>query len=237
MAEEPVRLAKRVAALAACSRSEAEQLIDGGWVRVDGVVVTQPQHRVAGERVEIDPAARLQAPLPVTLLLHQPPGLSATQTLALLQPAHQASGDPSGIRPLPRHFKGLQELLALPAGATGLAVFSQDGRIVRKLTEDAALVEQEVVAQVMGQIAPDGLARLGHGLAWQGRPLPPVKVSWQNEDRLRFALKGVMPAQVGWMCAQVGLQLRGLKRLRVGRVPLAGLPAGQWRYLPDGLRF
>ena len=36
---EPLRLAKRVAELLACSRSEAEQYIAGGWVSVDGVVV------------------------------------------------------------------------------------------------------------------------------------------------------------------------------------------------------
>ncbi len=39
---EPVRLAKRVAALVPCSRSEAEQYIEGGWVRVDGQVVEEP---------------------------------------------------------------------------------------------------------------------------------------------------------------------------------------------------
>ena len=33
---EPVRLAKHVAALVPCSRREAEQYIEGGWVRVDG---------------------------------------------------------------------------------------------------------------------------------------------------------------------------------------------------------
>jgi 23S rRNA pseudouridine2604 synthase len=39
------------------------------------------------------------------------------------------------------------------------------------------------------------------------------------------------------MCAQVGLELTALKRLRIGRVPLAGLPPGQWRYLGPNERF
>ena len=52
---EPVRLAKRVAALVPCSRREAELYIEGGWVRVDGIVVEEPQFRVGpGQRVEID---------------------------------------------------------------------------------------------------------------------------------------------------------------------------------------
>jgi len=33
------------------------------------------------------------------------------------------------------------------------------------------------------------------------------------------------------MCDAVGLQVLGLKRVRIGRVMLGDLPAGQWRYL------
>src|SRR5690606_377061 len=51
----PIRLARRVAELAQCSRSEAEQYIEGGWVKVDGQVVELPGHMVTSERVEIDP--------------------------------------------------------------------------------------------------------------------------------------------------------------------------------------
>ena len=48
---EPVRLAKRVAALAQCSRREAEMYIEGGWVRVDGVTVEEPQFKVLEQHV------------------------------------------------------------------------------------------------------------------------------------------------------------------------------------------
>jgi 23S rRNA pseudouridine2604 synthase len=33
------------------------------------------------------------------------------------------------------------------------------------------------------------------------------------------------------MCEQVGLQVVGLKRVRMGRVVLGDLPPGQWRFL------
>lgn len=234
---EPVRLAKRVAALLSCSRREAELYVEGGWVRVDGVVVEEPQHRVTNERVELDPGATLAALEPITLLLHKPPDVSGDAALRLLVPAARAADDPSGIRIVRRHFAQLAPLLPLPDPASGLAVFSQDPRIVRKLTEDAATIEQELIAQVEGQIRPDGLALLGHGLVFEGKPLPPIKVSWQNETRLRFALKGIAPALVPGMCEQVGLRVVALKRIRIGRLPMAGLPRGQWRYLQPGERF
>lgn len=232
------RLAKVVAALVPCSRREAEQYIAEGWVRVDGQAVRAPQERVtANQRVEVDPQARLQPAVAATFLVHKPAGLGAEAAMGLLVDAGRWSGDASGIRPSKVHLAGLRELLPLPARASGLCVLSQDFRVVRKLTEDAAFVEQELIAEVQGTIAPDGLGRLAHGLARDGRPLPPARVSWQSEKRLRFAMKGIPPEAVAWMCAQVGLELTALRRIRIGRVPMAALPAGQWRYLPAGERF
>ncbi|WBY01251.1 RNA pseudouridine synthase [Ramlibacter tataouinensis] len=238
MSEEPQRLSKVVAARVPCSRREAEQYIAEGWVRVDGQRVEEPQFRVAdGQRVEVDPQARLQPPEPATLLVHKPAGMATEQARALLgAPAHW-TGDSSGIRRVKSHGVGLVALLALPPQASGLSVFSQDGRIVRKLQEEAGLIEQELVAEVAGTLAPGGLERLCRGLVRDGQPLPPASVSWQSETRLRFAVKGIAPQWVPWMCEQVGLKLTSLKRIRIGRVPMAGLPPGQWRYLPRGDRF
>jgi 23S rRNA pseudouridine2604 synthase len=238
MPEEPLRLSKIVAALVPCSRREAEQYIAEGWVRVDGQTVEEPQERVApGQRVEVDPKARLQRAEPATLLLHKPAGMDDAQARALLGAAGRWAGDASGIRRIKSHGAGLVALLPLPPPASGLSVYSQDGRIVRKLQEDAALMEQELVADVAGRIAPGGLERLARGLVHDGRPLPPARVSWQSETRLRFAGKGIAPESLPWMCAQVGLELTALRRLRIGRVAMSGLPAGQWRYLPPGERF
>jgi 23S rRNA pseudouridine2604 synthase len=235
--EESRRLAKVVAALVPCSRREAEQYIAEGWVRVDGRVIEEPQFRVAGERVEIDPQATLEATAPATLLVHKPADVSTPQLQALLAAATRWSGDDSGIRRVKSHGVALVALLPLPPEASGLSVFSQDGRIVRKLKEEAGTLEQELVAEVTGTIAPGGLARLCHGLVFEGKALPPARVSWQSEARLRFAVKGIAPEWVPWMCAQVGLTLTALKRIRIGRVPMAGLPSGQWRYLRPTERF
>jgi len=235
--EDSKRLSKVVAALVPCSRREAEQYITEGWVRVDGKLVEEPQFRVGGEKVEIDPRANLQPPTPATFLLHKPPGMGTAQAQAALAAATHWAGDASGVRRTRSHEAGLVALLPLPTPAEGLFVFSQDGRILRKLREDANVIEQELVAEVSGTIAPGGLARLCQGLAFEGRALPPARVSWQSEHRLRFAVKGIAPELVPWMCAQVGLKLTALRRLRIGRVPMAGLPVGQWRYLGANERF
>ena len=235
---EPVRLAKRVAAMVPCSRREAEQYIEGGFVRVDGQVVDQPQARVADAQVvALDATASLDALEPVTLLLHKPANLSYEQAQRLLVADKHAADDASGIRVVRKHFTQLTPLMPMLEEASGLAVFSQDFRVVRKLQEDERFIEQELVVQVAGTLAEGGLDRLCHGLHFNGKPLPPARVSWQSETRLRFAVKGITPGQAAWMCEQVGLKVEAVKRIRIGRVAMAGLAPGQWRYLPAGLRF
>ncbi|EOW2184319.1 RNA-binding protein, partial [Pseudomonas aeruginosa] len=81
------------------------------------------------------------------------------------------------------------------------------------------------------------LERLRHGLAYQGRRLSPCKVSWQNESHLRFALKDVLPGQLRFMCESEGLEVRSIRRLRIGALSLARLPLGEWRYLGLHERF
>ena len=238
---EPVRLAKRVAELALCSRIAAEQYIKCGWVRVDGRVVEIPHLLVTDEAVSIDADALQEAVEPATLLLHKPAGFDtisgANPATALVAPETHWTEDPSGVRLLERHFQRLTPLVPLDRDASGLMVLTPDGRIRRRLTEDQDLIEQEFVVEVSGEIAPYGLRKLNHGLHYNGRPLPPCKVSWQNEVRLRFALKGVQGGQLRDMCKQVGLDVVAIRRLRIGKVSLAKMPVGQWRYLPVGDRF
>jgi 23S rRNA pseudouridine2604 synthase len=234
---EPVRLAKRVAALAQCSRREAEMYIEGGWVRVDGVTVEEPQFKVLDQRIEIDPQAKLEPPEPATMVLHKPAGVTVDEARALVTPQTHASEDTSGVRLLKRHFARLDAPLSLPDKASGLLVFTQDWRVKRRLEEDADRIEQEFVVEVAGTLAPNGLALLNHGLVFDHYALPPIKVSWQNETHLRFALKRIAPDKIERMCGAVGLTVLSMKRLRVGRISMARLQPGQWRYLAGTDRF
>jgi 23S rRNA pseudouridine2604 synthase len=235
---EPVRLAKRLAELVPCSRREAELYIAGGWVKVDGQVVEEPQFKVSDQKIELHPDASLAPVEPATLLLHQPPGLDAgMDAQQLLTADTRATDDTSDIVMLKQHFARLTPTLPLEASASGLLVFTQDWRVARKLLDDAGTVEQEYVVEVAGEMAPDGLKRLNHIPVINGRTPPPVKVSWQNETRLRFALKGAQPGQIAQMCNSVGLKVLAMKRIRIGRVSMAKLPPGQWRYLAPHEQF
>ncbi len=235
------RLSKRVMQLKACSRREAEQYIEGGWVQVDGVVVEEPQFRVLHQRVTIDANATLVNLTPVTLVLHKPPGLSQEKAAALLASSSHWAEDASGIRPLKRHFNNLESSVPLENGASGLLVFTQDWRTTRKLTEDMDAMEHELIADVRGEPSPDALQAIARALNNERTPLPHVKFSVNSSNaersKLRFAVKGAHPGLVAHLCDLAALELLALRRIRLGRVALRELPAGQWRYLDGHERF
>lgn len=271
-AEAGVRLSKRVMQQKGCSRREAEQFIEGGWVRVNGVVVEDPPFRVQQQTVTVDPDATLLAQTDVTLILNKPSGWldgveedddedddhgPATQrgsaprgrggkvqvpsARALLTVANHCAHDPSEIRVLKRHFLHLEADVALETGASGLVVFTQDWRTTRKLSEDIAHMEHEMVVDVAGEVQPEALQKIARALNDERNPLPPVKFSINSStpalSKLRFAIKGAHPGLVAYLCGKAGLEIQAMRRIRLGRVTLSDLPVGQWRYLAAHEKF
>ena len=229
---ESVRLSKRLAELVPCSRREAELYIEGGWVSVDGEVVEDPHFRVLEQQVVLHPEAVLVPIEPVTCLLNLPPDADPdVDTMqALIGADNLFADDPAGVRILKRHF--LQQTCAAPlqAGASGLVVFSQDWRVLRKLNEDAHKNEQEYIVEVHGEPTAVELASSGFAAL-------PAKVSWQNETRLRMAIKNPQPGQVVQLCESLDLAVLAMKRIRIGGVSMGKLPSGQWRYLAPHEKF
>lgn len=242
---EPLRLAKRLSQMLPCSRSQAEQYIEGGWVRVNGQVQESPQFKVTNERIELDKNATLLESLPMTMVLHKPIGYEwgdgRKPAGELLTPAHRSSADASGVRLLQRHLKNQLCVTPLEAGASGLVVFTQDFRIQRKLWEGANFVENEMIVDVAGQVSEETLLALNRPLMRNDRLVLHAKVAISKSNNqvtgLRFAAKGAQPGQIAQMCEHHKLNILGMKRIRVGRVPLADLAVGQWRFVQFHERF
>jgi len=234
---DPIRLSKRLIELVGCSRREAELFIEGGWVTVDGEVIDEPQFKVGEQKVELDKDAKATAPEPVTILLNAPAGMDVDSAMQTLSAETLSEEHRYGKRPLRGHFLRLTASADLQPKASGLLVFTQDWRILRKLTDDAGKLEQEFVVEVTGEMPSNGLDRLKRGITVKGVSLPACKVSWQNETRLRFAIKNPAPGILQRLCDAVGLHVGSVKRLRIGGVSMGKLPLGEWRYLAASERF
>ncbi|GAA5177375.1 rRNA pseudouridine synthase [Niveibacterium umoris] len=239
-----VRISKLMAARGICSRREADEYIERGWVFVDGERVKELGRRAEPDaKITLAPeAAKLQGTR-MTILLHKPVGFVSGQPEDDYPPAASLVTQASQYRPdggpllKPAHFHGLAPAGRLDIDSTGLLVLTQDGRIARQLIGEDSTVEKEYLVRVEGQLSAEGLALLNHGLELDDKQLRPAKVEWINEDQLRFVLREGRKRQIRRMCELVGLTVTGLKRIRIGKVVLGDLPLGQWRFLREDESF
>jgi 23S rRNA pseudouridine2604 synthase len=241
VADAKVRVSKLMSERGMCSRREADDYIARGWVYVNGEKVQElgtradPAATITLEKSGVDATARK-----VTVLLNKPIGYVSGQAeggyrpaIALITPENHYPEDTSKTRFVRQHLRGLAPAGRLDIDSTGLLVLTQDGRIAKKLIGQDSAIEKEYLVRVQGKLTDRELKLLNHGLSLDGKPLKPAKVSWLNEDQLRFVLREGKKRQIRRMCELVGLQVTGLKRVRIGSVKLGKLPAGQWRYLGE----
>lgn len=246
---EPLRLSKRMSELGLCSRREADEWISRGWVRVDGQVVSELGSKVLpSQRITVERQAAAEQARRVTILINKPVGFVSGQAedgykpaVVLVRPENHWADDPSSEQFHPSQLKSLVPAGRLDIDSVGLLVLTQDGRIAKQLIGQDTSIEKEYLVRVQytkaGSLPDADLKKLNHGLWMDGKPLLPAKVSWQNDDQLRFVLKEGRKRQIRRMCDMVGLKVLGLKRVRIGRVKLGDLPQGQWRYLGPDERF
>jgi len=242
-----VRLNKRMSELGICSRREADDWIEKGWVRVNGRVAAMGMQVSAADHIEVLKEAAKAQEARVTVLLNKPMGYVSAQAedghtpaIELIQARNRWSEDKSPIRFSHAQLRGLAPAGRLDIDSVGLLVLTQDGRVAKQLIGEDSQIEKEYLVRVQYQDATQpaqevtpqrAIELLRLGLSLDGKPLKPAQVQWQNPDQLRFVLREGKKRQIRRMCEQVGLKVVGLKRIRMGRGTLGNLPVGQWRYL------
>lgn len=239
MSNEKVRLSKLMSEKGICSRREADKYIEQGLVLVDGQVVdtlgakVDPQSRITLKAEAMEAQKNL-----VTIILNKPVGYVSAQPEDNYIPAIRLITDENQFQ-LPgetRRLKmgDLKEIAVtgrLDIDSQGLLIFTQDGRLAKKIIGENSEIEKEYIVRVRGKLSNENLQKLNFGLELDGVPLKRAHVEWINQDQLRFILKEGKKRQIRRMCELVGLEVLGLKRVRVGQLSLGNLPEGKWRFL------
>lgn len=223
-----------------CSRREADDYIAKGLVSVDGKVIDQLGTKVPpNSRITLAMEALQAQKKLATILLNKPIGYVSAQPEPGKTPAIRLVTTLNQFQPKKRKLengdlKGIAVAGRLDIDSQGLLLFTQDGRLAKKLIGEDSEIEKEYLVRVTGHLPEEKLQQLRHGLSLDGKKLRPAHVEWINQDQLRFVLTEGRKRQIRRMCELVGLQVTGLKRVRIGRLKLGNLPEGQWRFLEPG---
>lgn len=240
--EGKIRLSKLMAERGICSRREADDYIARGLVYVNGQIIDQLGTKVDPDvRITLGSEALQSQKNLATIILNKPIGYVSAQPEPDKIPAVRLITPQNEFRPGSRrlerkHFEGLAVAGRLDIDSQGLLLFTQDGRLAKRLIGEDSEIEKEYLVRVRGELPDSELQRLRHGLSLDGEKLKPAKVDWINEDQLKFILTEGKKRQIRRMCEIVGLQVVGLKRVRLGRLVLGDLPEGKWRFVSSDER-
>ena len=137
---ENPRLSKRMSELGLCSRREADEWIENGWVKVDGAVIEHARHARPAGRAHRDRPGRAPAPeragddpAQQADRLRVGPGRGRLPAGERADPPGESLGRGSArrSRSSPSHLRGLAPAGRLDIDSTGLIVFTQDGRVAQ----------------------------------------------------------------------------------------------------------
>jgi 23S rRNA pseudouridine2604 synthase len=232
---EPQRVNRWLAQMGVCSRREAEALIAGGLVSIDGAVVADVGRKILpGQTLTLADRAQADLSAQLTVVLHKPVGVVSAQPEPGQTPAVRLLSKAALVGEAP-YIPGADTSLAplgrLDMDSRGLLLLSEDGVLAKAVIGPESLLDKEYLVRVAGQVGEGKLKQLRHGLRLDGRQLKPAKVTVVGDQRLRFVLTEGRNRQIRRMCELVGLTVTDLLRVRIGPLELGDLPEGRWRAL------
>lgn len=222
-----IRLNKFISDSGYCSRREADEYIEHGEVRVNGVTAGLGTRVVAGDRVLVGtkkiPNAAADKTDRVYIAYNKPVGITCTTD-------REVQGN---IVDAVRHKERVYPVGRLDKPSEGLIFLTSDGDIVNKILRVGNAHEKEYVVTVKQPLTSEFVAKMSSGVPVLGTLTKPCKVVMQGQFIFKITLTQGLNRQIRRMCEFLGYDVVKLKRVRIMSVRLGTLKPGQWRNLSE----
>lgn len=225
-----VRLQKFLSDAGVASRRASEAIMLAGRVSVNGETV-----RLLGAKV--DPGRDLVTVdgKPVRLrrkmyfALHKPRGCVCSRK--------DEHGRATVHELLPKEWGTVHSVGRLDYESEGLLFLTNDGEFSLRLTHPRYGVRKKYEATLDGRIDERALRRLTRGIQDQGQHLSARSArllhSSRSESVVTLELTEGKNREVRRMFAALGLEVKRLRRVQIGRIKLGELRPGRWRTLTE----
>ena len=224
-----MRLQKFLAEANVASRRKSEEIILEGRVKVNGEVIKSLGTKVESEKdvVFVDnKEVKIEENL-IYVILNKP--LNCVTTVK----------DQFGRKSVLDYVSEIKERI-YPVGrldydTSGLLILTNDGELTFKLTHPKHYVEKTYIARVDKLPKEKELERFRNGLLIDGKMTSKAKI--RVIDKKSFILEIKIyegrNRQVRKMCAEIGANVKELKRIKIGNLELGNLKSGQYRKLNE----
>jgi 23S rRNA pseudouridine2604 synthase len=217
----PVRLNRYLAHKGLATRRGADELIEKGLVKVNGILATLGTKVVEIDKVEVSETVLVKDALRYRYVAyHKPRGVS-TDT--------QAEGQSIKME-LPA-LRGLFPLGRLDKDSHGLIILTNDGRLTDRLLHPDHAHEKEYYVRVDKRVTDTFIRHVERGILIETYKTKPAKARRAGETIFYITLTEGKKHQIRRMCAAEGLQVLELTRVRIMNIKLGDLKEGAYRDL------
>ena len=221
------RLQKILSELGVASRREAERLIAGGFVAVNGKTAGIGEKAdAARDRITLRGAPLGAPPSKRYLMLNKPRGYVTTVQDEKGRKTVLDLVAGCGVRVYP--------VGRLDLNSEGLLLMTNDGEFANRVMHPSFEKEKEYRVSVTGEVT-GAVHRLSQPMEIDGSPIHPAKVRVISSDSQHTVLSVTIHEgrnrQIRKMCELCNLEVKRLIRVTVDGVQLGALPSGRWREL------
>jgi 23S rRNA pseudouridine2604 synthase len=224
-----MRLNKFISDTGFCSRREADELIAGDRVSVNGEPADIGTQVGEGDVVLVDgQPLKLRKAKPgvrrhVYIALNKPVGITCTTDEAV----------PGNIITFVGHEQRIFPVGRLDKESEGLILLTTNGDIVNDILRAENKHEKEYLVGVNRAVTPDFLTRLSRGVRIHNQLTLPCRTSRLAKFGFRIVLTQGLNRQIRLMCEAFGYKVTQLRRVRIDQLKLGLLRPGKWRNLTD----
>ena len=222
------RLDQLLSSLGYCTRREAEAVVKGGQVSINGIVATRSDQRADPHQVTLD-GKPLEAPDGLLAVLHKPLGYVCT---------HADGEGPTIYELLPHRWLARNPAVTsagrLDKETSGLILITDIGALVHRFTSPKAEVEKIYEVTVDHALEPSLIETFASGtvmLRGEERPCLPAQLVIRSATTASLTITEGRYHQVRRMFASQGWHVEALHRSSFGDYTLGDLEEGQWRIL------
>lgn len=222
-----MRINKHIAETGHCSRREADRLIEGKRVTVNGKPAGIGTEVLDGDEVRIDgQPLRRRVAKPggkrhVYIALYKPVGITCTTESDVGGNIVDFVGHDQRIFPVGR----------LDKDSEGLILLTSNGDIVNEILRKENNHEKEYLVGVNQEVTDEFLRGMARGVRLRHETTLPCRTARIAKYGFRIVLKQGLNRQIRLMSAAFGYRVTALRRVRIGNIKLGTLKLGKWRNL------
>jgi 23S rRNA pseudouridine2605 synthase len=224
-----VTLDRLFSKLGIASRSQAQEWIRSGRVRINERLVRSPDTWISwpDESVSLDEQPVRQSP-PRFILFHKPKGVVTTH--------EDERGRQTVFDLLPQELQSLHAVGRLDQATSGLLLLTNDSRLSSFLTDPAQEIPRLYLVTVRGEVTDATGEAAIDGLVDQGERLHCESVRIQKRSRreshLEVTLAQGKNREIRRLFKALGHEVTRLRRIQYGPFTLGELQPGAWLELP-----